>query len=356
VTINFILPSEGNVPIGGFKIIYKYANRLSDRGNTVILTHTQNKKSDLFGLKKFVNILRYLKKKFLNSYGPQNWFPVNNNIKINWIPYLNNRFIPEADVVVATEWTTANPVYRFDISKGRKYYFIQSFESWQGPEELVIESWKLPLKKIVISKWLKEISDKLKLNVEYIPNGLDYDKFGMDILPEKKDKYSIMMLYNENPVKGSTFGLKAIIESKQFVSKLKAVLFGACDPPPNLPSWIKFYKTPDQKLLRKLYNTSAIFISPSFMEGFPLPPAECMMCGSALVATNIGGHQEYAINGVNSLLSPPGETKLMSDNLVKLINDDELRYTLAYRGHKDISIYKWDSSVDKLEKYFAIEI
>lgn len=40
-------------------------------------------------------------------------------------------------------------------------------------------------------------------------------------------------------------------------------------------------------------------MAPSFAEGWPLPPAETMMSGAALVATDIGVHREHCLDGVD---------------------------------------------------------
>lgn len=35
---NFVLPNNDNVPIGGYKIIYEYANLLAEEGHDVTIT------------------------------------------------------------------------------------------------------------------------------------------------------------------------------------------------------------------------------------------------------------------------------------------------------------------------------
>ena len=40
VRVTFVLPGAGSVPVGGFKVVYEYANRLSERGHTVTVVHT----------------------------------------------------------------------------------------------------------------------------------------------------------------------------------------------------------------------------------------------------------------------------------------------------------------------------
>ncbi|MBZ0204298.1 MAG: glycosyltransferase family 4 protein, partial [Ignavibacteria bacterium] len=239
------------------------------------------------------------------DYSPSSWFELDKNIHVTLVPCIENRFIPESDIIFATEWTTAYPVSKLKASKGDKYYFIQSLETWLGPEKEVIKTWKLPLKKIVISKWLQEFGKSLNEECYYIPNGFDMDQFAIDIPPNKKKPYDLLMLYHKDPVKGSKYGLEALIKIKFEFKDVNIRMFSSFPKSTEIPEWVEYYHRPDQTILKELYNTSAIFISPSIFEGFPLPPAEAMLCGCSVIATNIGGHREYCYDNKTAVLVEP---------------------------------------------------
>ena len=40
-------------------------------------------------------------------------------------------------------------------SHGRRFYLIQHFEDWSGDRDQVLRTWRLPMHKIVISRWLQ---------------------------------------------------------------------------------------------------------------------------------------------------------------------------------------------------------
>ena len=90
-----------------------------------------------------------------------------------------DRDLPDADVVVATWWQTAPWVWRLGPQKGAKAYFLQHHEGWAGYPEAVDRTWRLPMHKIVISKWLAEIvRDKFgDADVSYVPNSVDMTLF-----------------------------------------------------------------------------------------------------------------------------------------------------------------------------------
>jgi len=254
--INFVLPFAANKPIGGFKIVYEYANRLSKRGHEVNLIHpSYTFREDFINNSKY--FISYYFRKFNESYLPK-WFDLNKIVNVMWIRSIENKNVPNADVIIATAWRTAKCSLKLDANKGKKFYFIQHYETWNGQEDEVIETWKMPFKKIVISKWLREIAESLGEKAEYIPNGLDFDEFGIDTDPSERDPMRVMMLYNELKFKGCKSGIEALVELKKEVKNLRAVLFGVPDRPSSLPEWIEYHKSPDRKLLRSLYNECAI--------------------------------------------------------------------------------------------------
>jgi glycosyltransferase involved in cell wall biosynthesis len=348
MTINFILPFAGNKPIGGFKIVYEYANRLAERGHKINLIHPSYTFKDTL-LKNTKYMLRYYQRKIDKSYNPDSWFSLDPKVNSLWVREISNDNIPDADVLIATAWRTAACSEKLDNSKGEKFYFIQHYETWNGTESEVNETWKMPFKKIVIAGWLKEIAGSMGEQTYYVPNAFDFTEFGMDVKPEKRDGKKVMMLYNNLEFKGSKFGLKAFEKLKEEFQELDIILFGVPKKPDSLPEWMKYYQTPDRKLLRKLYNEASVFISPSLAEGFPLPPAEAMMCGTALACTDIGGHREYAIENKTAVLFQPKDSDEIVKALRKLFSDNALRIRLAYAGNDFIRQFTWKRSVDDFE-------
>ena len=191
---------------------------------------------------------------------------------------------------------------------------------------------------------------------DYIPNGLNFQAFGLDVPPEERDPYAVAMMYHTSDWKGSTDGLSALHKAKARIPGLKARIFGVFSPPPDLPSWVEYYQNPPQQKLREIYNQAAIFLSPSWAEGWPLPPAEAQQCGAALVATDIGGHHEYAHHQETALLSPPKDADALAANAVRLLEDKELRLQLAHQGHTNIQQFTWNRAVTRFASVLEDEL
>jgi glycosyltransferase involved in cell wall biosynthesis len=93
-------------------------------------------------------------------------------------------------------------------------------------------------------------------------------------------------------------------------------------------------------------------ISPSFGEGWALPPAEAMACGCAVICTDIGGHEEYAKHQETALLVQPGNASVLAEQICRLLGEPEQRINLAQNGHDFIrNNFNWTKSVALLEAY-----
>jgi len=350
MNITFILPFDGRRPVGGFKVVYEYANRLVEMGHQVTLIHPAGL---YLGVGKNDWWLRNITKYFLflptRHDLPKRWFDLDSRVDVRWVPSLSKCFIPHADVIIATAWETAEWVASYRQDRGRKFYLLQHLEDWSADRERVLNTWKLPLRKIVISRWLGDLANSLDESSEYIPNGLDFNTFGVDTDPAKRNPNNILMLHHPLEWKGTKEGLAAIEQVRAAGQSVKLTMFGVAMPKPGeLPDWVRFEQLPTKARLRELYNEAAIFVSPSWAEGWALPPAEAMQCGCATVLTDIGGH-EYAIQGKTSLLSEPKDSAAMAHNIVTLLKDNDLRIRLAKSGVEEIAQYTWARAASALE-------
>jgi len=219
--------------------------------------------------------------------------------------------------------------------------------------ERVANTWRLPLQKIVISRWLQKLVADVGESATYIPNGLDFDDFGVDVPPSEREPQRLLMLHHEQPLKGSRDGLEAMRLTRRQIPQLSGTIFGVPAKPKGLPPWISYQQKPVGRPLRKLYNEAAIFVAPSWAEGFGLPPAEAMQCGAALCATDIGGYREYAIHNQTALLSPPKNPESLASNITNLVRNNLLRLRLAEQGHEYIQRFTWERAVSALERLFA---
>lgn len=97
-----------------------------------------------------------------------------------------------------------------------------------------------------------------------------------------------------------------------------------------------------------IYQTSDIFISTSWWEGFGLPPLEAMACGCAVITSKSGGVNEYAVDNSNCLMFEPKNEVELTDKLIMLINDECLRNKLSLEGVRTAQKFDWNKSALQL--------
>ncbi|MGB4342854.1 MAG: glycosyltransferase family 4 protein [Moraxellaceae bacterium] len=349
--ITFVLPGGAHNPSGGFKIVYEYANHLSRAGHKVTLIHPAYvgaaiERHPVASLRRAMS--RYLSRLVTQRWKPSRWFALEKSVSIRWIPLIHPAFIPDADAIFSTLWLTAEQVSRLPESKGKQLYLVQGIEIWGGADDRVIRTWKLPMRKIAISRWIQGELKDAGAESTYIPNGLDFKKFGCDTAMTERDHARIAMLYSALPIKGSREGIAALIAAKNENPAISAEFFGVPSRPHDLPDWITYHQTPSQTELRAIYNRCSIFIAPSLSEGWGLTASEAMQCGAAVIATRIGGHEEFCIDMKSAVLCEPGNSEAIKDAIIRLVNNTELRKTLSLGGQELISRFTWQSSVEKL--------
>lgn len=347
--ITFILPGHGAKPSGGFRVVYQYANGLAARGHAVTVVHPARLRIDTPLHKRPERLLHFVRRGFRGGYRPDDWFVVDDRVHMRWVPSLQERRIPDADVVVATACTTAEWVAGYGAAKGRPFYLIQSYETFTFREDRLVATWRLPATKIVISRWLESIAEDMGETAIYVPNGTDSPFFRMNSDPAQRSPATVGMMYHPAEVKGARDGIAALSLVQQRVPELRVLLFGVGPPPANLPEWVSYHRDPGQERLCEIYNECAVFVAPSWMEGWGLPASEAMHCGCAIVATDIGGHREFGLHQETALLCPPKDPSALAASVVRLIQDGSLRNRLAHSGNACIRSFTWERAVKEFE-------
>ncbi len=349
--ISFVLPMYLNSPSGGFKVVYEYANRLQARGHQVSVIHPRNLEPQ-YEVREFVKNLFWDAKLKLINRPLVSWMDIHPGVKLILVPDLREQFIPDGDVVIATAYQTAFWVNDYSERKGRKFYLIQSYEDWNGPEEEVRKSWLLPLHKVVISKWLMNIAQRFGEDgrTDYIPIGLDLTQFRITSPINERKTPRIGMLAHPNQVKGTDDGIAALEMIRTKLPDLQAVLFGTPPRRQNLPQWATYICQPSREQLVELYNSCQVYLNPSWAEGWGLTAAEAMACGCALVSTSNGGVNEFATNGRSALLAPVKAVDELARQSLRLLLDEKLRRRIARKGGEQVQQFTWDRAVNSIEK------
>ena len=352
--ITVILPGPGCTPVGGYKVIYEYANGLAKRGHEVNIIHPARMRQDEQMLRILLKSIRYLQRRLDGSFRPDSWFPMDQRVTLLWVPSLHQRHIPNADVVVATAWQTAEWVHSYGTEKGVKYYLIHDYEHYMTADsetrERIGATYKGDIHNIVTSPAGVEMLKACGTDVDaYIPNGIDFGTFKLKADFGSEQRRAIGFPSRPEKFKGTRDAVAALDNvRKKIGDNITAWSFGG-PKPDYFPSWIRYYERPSDELLCDLYNSSAIFVTASHYEGWGLPGAEAMACGAALVSTEHGGVRAYAEHGRTALLSAPKDNDALVGNICRLLESPNLRQNMAQAGYQHIQQFTWEKATDALE-------
>lgn len=322
--VNIVLLSVSPAPIGGYKVIYRYANDLAAQGADVHIYHCRE---DLFfypGSKvppapPTVRLARLFRAPETHDARPT-WFELDSRVTSTCSHGLRLKDLRPADVVIATAVRTAPFVAALPGTAGRKFYFIQHWEDWSDGEEFVESTWRLPLRKLVIARWLGRKGDDLGVPTTYLPNAIDLDEFPPGPPVAERPRY-VTALVSPVDWKRTDLVIEVLERVRARVPDIRACVFGAHEKPVDLPSWVEFHLAPDKPTLREIYQKSRVYLCASDAEGWHLPPAEALASGSAVVSTDIDGVREYA-DGI-ARFAPANDAAALTDAVCGLLADTE---------------------------------
>jgi glycosyltransferase involved in cell wall biosynthesis len=351
--INFI--GTGLFKSGGIRVIFEYANRLSQRGHDVYFYYpvkaykfsndnlTLLLKKNYWALKSYLFNEQEQIEQFRRFYSCR--------FNIIRIPQIRNIFVRNANATIATQWPTTFDLDKLSNNKGKKIYFIQDYETWDSDTEMVDSSFKLNFKRITISNYNKKLFyDKFKIDTEVILNGIDYEIFNCMNKLANKNK---IITFIDHPLsnKGVTSAIEVIKKLKKKYNYLQFMGFGH-EKYHDIPEFVKFYKNPDDKTVAKeIYGKTDIFIYPSTKEGFALPPAEAMACKCAVVTTKVGAVPEYSVHMESAIHVEPNNIDQLYEGVCYLLDNENEIKRISENAYTHIrKVLNWEDSVKKFEK------
>ncbi len=354
--IVFLLPGGSLRPIGGYKVVFEYSNRLVADGYDVTIVYPAycfnfNQSRIITFLRRCKALIRYLTWGLIKRYSGRKWFNLDKRVKERWVWSLACK-LPASDSYIATAIQTSVYLQQHkEIPVERKFYLIQHFEKWEGATiENVLCTYHYPMRKIVIARWLEKILQKVGEECVLIPNGFDFSYFQKTCEVSSRNRFTVCMLYHLSDWKGCADGFQALDIVKAKYPNLRVNIFGVPLRPKELPDWYYYCQQPDKETHNHLYNDSAIFIGTSWSEGWGLTVGEAMICGCAVACTDNAGYLEMATDGETALVSPVRDVEALAANIIRLIEDDNLRIRIAEAGHLNIQRFTWNRAYKKLER------
>ena len=324
---------------GGVRAILRHADGLARRGHEVTLLVPGRRALTAWWRNRF-------------SREPA-WMPTL-AARVQWVPEWSAAAVPEGDAVIATSWQSVEAVAAAPTRCGRKFYFIQHYESlYHGQAAQVDATYRIPLRKIVISTWLADImAERFDAPAAVVVTPVDGTLFH-PVPVEDDGRLRVLMLFHEYPWKGVADGLEAFGRVRARHPELHLVGFGVKAPPRRLP-FAEFHENLPQERLAWLYSRCPIYLCPSWDEGLGMPAMEAMACGAALCTYDNGGCRDYALDGRTALVAPRRDLDALTWGLARMVEDPELRRRIARQGQDFVRTqFDWERATARLELLLA---
>lgn len=104
----------------------------------------------------------------------------------------------------------------------------------------------------------------------------------------------------------------------------------------------------------QLYTHAAVFVCPSVYEPFGLINLEAMACGTAVVASAVGGILEVVEDGATGLLVPPARPDDLAGAIRKLLDDPDRARAMGQAGRRRVEEkFSWASVAAATERVYA---
>jgi len=356
MNLTFLLPYAGMH--GGIRVVAIYAQLLRDRGHNVNVISVTKK---ALGIKDTFRYIRQHKKwpskrkkqeKTHFDQNDQSWTILNHSGPIT------DHDLPDADVVIATWWKTAEWLQYLSASKGIKFYFCQGYETHNAMSQKRAEAtYRLDMKKICVSDWVRQqIRDLTGIyDQEVVENGVDLHQFYQSS-KVIRDSECFGFVFSDDHIKGADIIIGALAIAKAKDPNIRAVAFGSEPPLTELPKWIEFHQNPPQEFIRQIYSQCCAWLFGSRSEGFGLPILEAMACKTPVIATPAGAAPDLISDACGCLV--PAENKYyMAQKIIEFSKMSSIEW-----GDKSESAYQkairsdWESSCSIFEKIILKEL
>ena len=86
----------------------------------------------------------------------------------------------------------------------------------------------------------------------------------------------------------------------------------------------------------KILREATVFVNPSFFENCSISILEAMSCGSAVVASDVGGNPEIIESGKNGLLVPVFDNKKLAESVISLLEDGNFNKEIGREARRTV--------------------
>jgi D-inositol-3-phosphate glycosyltransferase len=116
---------------------------------------------------------------------------------------------------------------------------------------------------------------------------------------------------------------------------------------------VTFVGAQPQERLRDYYVAADATVLPSYYESFGMVALEAMACGSAVIASRVGGLQTTVRDGLTGLLVSEGDACALAGTIARVLGDSALRWRLGREGVRWATGHRWPCVAEAICREYA---
>ena len=198
-------------------------------------------------------------------------------------------------------------------------------------------------------------------DIEYIPNGVDMNEFapGEGSRDGKVHILCVTRLIHRKGIDYLLDAIKLVRERTSAPIHLDLVGTGVYQPTLQrrvqelaIEDVVTFHGAKQHDELPAIYQAADIFCLPSLAEGMANVLLEAQASGLPLVATHVGGSLELVHPEVNGYLVPKADPAALSEKLLQLIDNKQLRKEFGVKSRQLAKSFAWESVAAQYEEIY----
>lgn len=211
----------------------------------------------------------------------------------------------------------------------------------------------MPLRKIAVAKWLKDVMHDTygDNDVIVVPNSVDHSQF-FAVNRAKQAIPTIGMLYASAPSKGFAVSRAAVQSLLKSNPEVRVLYFGSQKPPNSARFEANevFHHCPSQNKIREIYSACDVWLTASTSEGFNLTAMEAMACGTPVVSTRTGWPAESIVPYENGILTAIDDVPALASGLEWVLTRSHSQWSdLSNAARKTVEASSWHQSAKLFE-------
>lgn len=233
---------------------------------------------------------------------------------------------------------------------------------------------KLTYKIIAITPWENKFIERFggkKEKIANIPNGMSNEFF----IKAKNNNFKEKLKIKKTDKIVLFFGRLSFTKSpdkfvdiaKEILKERRDIIFIIRGPDEGMKKIVKekigdekrillLSETRDRKEIIKMYQSSDVFVMPSYREGLPLTLFEAMASGLPIVATPVNGIPFEIKDGENGFLVEYKNNIKFAKKIVEILDNRKLRERISKKNIEKSRNYNWDKIARKTLDIYKEEI